>query len=159
MKTLSGGEMVAQALQDEGVEYIFGYPGGSVLHIYDALFKHSKTVWKEILQIFNYSASLTSKPAIGVLRSLPNQTAFVWFLLDLYVLFWNGCGLTHAGEAYRRTIAMTSSRSHDFGTTCIENTFRRHALAVPMATKVHAPSSAKEEVRRCCAASMGLVGR
>jgi acetolactate synthase-1/2/3 large subunit len=39
---LSGGEMVARALEDEGVEFIFGYPGGAVLHIYDALFKDSK---------------------------------------------------------------------------------------------------------------------
>ena len=36
---LSGAEMVVQSLIDEGVEYIFGYPGGAVLHIYDALFK------------------------------------------------------------------------------------------------------------------------
>ena len=42
MEMLSGGEMVAQALEDEGVEFIFGYPGGSVLHIYDALFKSNK---------------------------------------------------------------------------------------------------------------------
>jgi acetolactate synthase-1/2/3 large subunit len=39
---LSGGEMIARALEDEGVEYIFGYPGGAVLHIYDALFKSGK---------------------------------------------------------------------------------------------------------------------
>lgn len=37
---LSGAEIVVQALLDEGVELVFGYPGGSVLHIYDALFKH-----------------------------------------------------------------------------------------------------------------------
>ncbi|MDB6061653.1 MAG: acetolactate synthase, large subunit [Verrucomicrobiaceae bacterium] len=42
MELLSGGDMVAQALEDEGVEFIFGYPGGAVLHIYDALFKRSK---------------------------------------------------------------------------------------------------------------------
>lgn len=36
---MSGAEMLVQALIDEGVEYIFGYPGGAVLHIYDALFK------------------------------------------------------------------------------------------------------------------------
>ncbi len=41
MELLSGGEMVARALQDEGVEFIFGYPGGAVLHIYDALFNES----------------------------------------------------------------------------------------------------------------------
>ncbi len=42
MELLSGGDMVAQALEDEGVEFIFGYPGGAVLHIYDALFNRSK---------------------------------------------------------------------------------------------------------------------
>ncbi len=42
MELLSGGEMIARALEDEGVEYIFGYPGGTVLHIYDALFKDCK---------------------------------------------------------------------------------------------------------------------
>lgn len=36
---LSGAEIVVQALIDEGVEYVFGYPGGAVLHIYDAFFK------------------------------------------------------------------------------------------------------------------------
>ena len=39
---LSGAEMLVQALIDESVEYIFGYPGGAVLHIYDALFKQDK---------------------------------------------------------------------------------------------------------------------
>ncbi|VTR62901.1 acetolactate synthase 3 catalytic subunit [Actinobacillus pleuropneumoniae] len=37
MKKLSGAEMVVQSLKDEGVEYVFGYPGGSVLDIYDAI--------------------------------------------------------------------------------------------------------------------------
>ena len=36
---MSGPELLLQALIAEGVEYIFGYPGGAVLHIYDALFK------------------------------------------------------------------------------------------------------------------------
>ncbi|MGX2969930.1 acetolactate synthase 3 large subunit [Ursidibacter sp. B-7004-1] len=37
MKKLSGAEMVVQSLRDEGVEYVFGYPGGSVLDVYDAI--------------------------------------------------------------------------------------------------------------------------
>ncbi len=37
MKKLSGAEMVVQSLRDEGVEFLFGYPGGSVLDIYDAI--------------------------------------------------------------------------------------------------------------------------
>lgn len=36
---LSGAEIVVQALKDEGVEFVWGYPGGAVLHIYDAIFQ------------------------------------------------------------------------------------------------------------------------
>ena len=39
---LSGGAMVIRALRDQGVEYVYGYPGGAVLHIYDALFQQSE---------------------------------------------------------------------------------------------------------------------
>jgi acetolactate synthase-1/2/3 large subunit len=42
MEMLSGGEMVVRALEDEGVDQIFGYPGGAALHIYDALFNGEK---------------------------------------------------------------------------------------------------------------------
>jgi acetolactate synthase-1/2/3 large subunit len=42
MEMLSGAEMVVRALEDEGINHIFGYPGGSVLDIYDALFENSK---------------------------------------------------------------------------------------------------------------------
>ncbi|WP_029029669.1 acetolactate synthase 3 large subunit [Salinarimonas rosea] len=40
---MTGAEMVVRALQDQGVEHIFGYPGGAVLPIYDALF-HQETI-------------------------------------------------------------------------------------------------------------------
>ena len=39
---LTGAEISIRCLQEEGVEYIFGYPGGAVLHIYDALFEQDK---------------------------------------------------------------------------------------------------------------------
>ena len=42
MSEMSGAEMVIAALADQGVEYIFGYPGGAVLPIYDALFQQDK---------------------------------------------------------------------------------------------------------------------
>ena len=42
MEMLSGAQMVVRALEDQGVEHLFGYPGGSVLDIYDALFENSK---------------------------------------------------------------------------------------------------------------------
>lgn len=39
---LSGAEITIQCLQEEGVEFVFGYPGGAVLYIYDALFSQDK---------------------------------------------------------------------------------------------------------------------
>ncbi|MFL2568732.1 MAG: biosynthetic-type acetolactate synthase large subunit [Gammaproteobacteria bacterium] len=39
---LSGSEIIIECLKKEGVEFIFGYPGGAVLHIYDALFNAKK---------------------------------------------------------------------------------------------------------------------
>src|SRR5260221_7588646 len=39
---MSGAEMVIRALADQGVEHVFGYPGGAVLPIYDALFHQDK---------------------------------------------------------------------------------------------------------------------
>ena len=38
MKMMSGAAMVVEALKDVGVTHVFGYPGGAVLDIYDALF-------------------------------------------------------------------------------------------------------------------------
>jgi acetolactate synthase-1/2/3 large subunit len=39
VELLSGAEMLIRSLQDEGIENIYGYPGGAALHIYDALFR------------------------------------------------------------------------------------------------------------------------
>ena len=39
---LSGADMLLRSLHDEGVELIFGYPGGAALHIYDAIFRQDK---------------------------------------------------------------------------------------------------------------------
>ena len=42
MEKLSGAQMVIRALEDEGVDHIFGYPGGAVIDIYDALYNSHK---------------------------------------------------------------------------------------------------------------------
>jgi acetolactate synthase I/II/III large subunit len=42
MQVVTGAEIVVRCLQEEGVEYVFGYPGGAVLHLYDELFKQNK---------------------------------------------------------------------------------------------------------------------
>src|SRR5436305_1140419 len=41
-KEMTGAEMVIEALADQGIEHLFGYPGGAVLPIYDALFQQKK---------------------------------------------------------------------------------------------------------------------
>ena len=38
---MTGAEIVLQSLVDQGVDVVFGYPGGAVLPIYDTLFKHN----------------------------------------------------------------------------------------------------------------------
>lgn len=39
MEKLSGGDILLRALAEEGVDYLFGYPGGAALHIYDAIYR------------------------------------------------------------------------------------------------------------------------
>jgi acetolactate synthase I/II/III large subunit len=42
VESMSGGEILIRALHDAGVEHLWGYPGGSALHIYDAIFRQEK---------------------------------------------------------------------------------------------------------------------
>ena len=77
---LSGGEIVVQSLIDEGVEFLFGYPGGAVLHLYDAIFHQQKV--KHILvrheQAAVHSADAyarsTGKPGVVLVTSGPGAT-------------------------------------------------------------------------------------
>ncbi len=41
MEQLTGAEIIIECLKAEGIEYVFGYPGGAVLHIYDAFYKQN----------------------------------------------------------------------------------------------------------------------
>ena len=77
---LSGGEIVVQSLIDEGVEFLFGYPGGAVLHLYDAIFLQQEV--KHILvrheQGAVHSADAyarsTGKPGVVLVTSGPGAT-------------------------------------------------------------------------------------
>ncbi len=55
MELLSGGDILIRALRDEGVDLVFGYPGGAALHIYDALFRQKDV--KHILVRHEQAAS------------------------------------------------------------------------------------------------------
>jgi acetolactate synthase I/II/III large subunit len=80
---LRGAEIFTRALKDAGVEYVFGYPGGAVLHIYDALFKQDEV--KHILTRHEQGAAhaadgyarATGKPGVVLVTSGPGATNIV----------------------------------------------------------------------------------
>jgi len=88
---LSGGEIVVQALADEGVEYVFGYPGGAVLHTYDALFKQDRV--KHILVRHEQAAThgadgyarATGKCGVALVTSGPGATNAVTGIATAYM--------------------------------------------------------------------------
>ena len=41
---LTGAEIVIECLKEQGVDTVFGYPGGTILNIYDELYKHSNEI-------------------------------------------------------------------------------------------------------------------
>ena len=41
---LSGAEIVVECLKEQGVDTVFGYPGGAILNIYDALYQHQDEI-------------------------------------------------------------------------------------------------------------------
>ena len=65
---LSGSEIIIQFLKDEGVEHIFGYPGGAVLHIYDALFKQEDV--KLLYDVCHNIAKVEEHFVGGVMKKL-----------------------------------------------------------------------------------------
>ena len=92
MKLLSGGEMVIQALEDEGVEHIFGYPGGAVLHIYDALFKHDGNLTHVLVRHEQAAAHAadayarsTGRPGVVLVTSGPGATNAITGIATAYM--------------------------------------------------------------------------
>jgi acetolactate synthase-1/2/3 large subunit len=88
---LSGAEIIIQALKDEGVEFLFGYPGGAVLHIYDALFGQEEI--KHILVRHEQGAAhmadgyarATGKPGVVLATSGPGATNLVTGIATAYM--------------------------------------------------------------------------
>ena len=44
MMQLTGAEIVIECLKEQGVDTVFGYPGGTILNVYDALYKHADEI-------------------------------------------------------------------------------------------------------------------
>lgn len=88
---LSGGEILMRCLKDEGVEYLFGYPGGAVLHIYDALYRQEAV--KHILVRHEQAAThaadgyarATGLPGVVLVTSGPGATNAVTGIATAYM--------------------------------------------------------------------------
>nr|VFK54002.1 MAG: acetolactate synthase, large subunit [Candidatus Kentron sp. TUN]VFK56038.1 MAG: acetolactate synthase, large subunit [Candidatus Kentron sp. TUN] len=88
---LTGAQIVVQFLKDEGVEYVFGYPGGSVLHLYDEIYKQNYI--KHILVRHEQGAThmadgfarATGKPGVALVTSGPGVTNAVTGIATAYL--------------------------------------------------------------------------
>ncbi|MBX9965746.1 MAG: acetolactate synthase 3 catalytic subunit [Burkholderiales bacterium] len=88
---LTGAEITVRCLADEGVEYIFGYPGGAVLHLYDELFKQDRV--KHILVRHEQAAVHAAdgyartchKPGVCLVTSGPGVTNAVTGIATAYM--------------------------------------------------------------------------
>ena len=88
---LTGAEIVVRCLKDEGVKHVFGYPGGAVLHIYDALFKQDDV--EHILVRHEQGAThaadgyarSTGKPGVVLVTSGPGATNAVTGIATAYM--------------------------------------------------------------------------
>ncbi|NLL77219.1 MAG: biosynthetic-type acetolactate synthase large subunit [Clostridiales bacterium] len=81
---LTGAEIVIECLKEQGVDTVFGYPGGTILNVYDALYKHSKEI-KHILTSHEQGAAhaadgyarATGKTGVCLATSGPGATNLV----------------------------------------------------------------------------------
>ncbi len=88
---LTGADIILRCLRDEGVEFIFGYPGGAALHIYDAVYRQDKV--RHILARHEQGARhaadgfarATGKPGVVLVTSGPGVTNTVTGIATAYM--------------------------------------------------------------------------
>ncbi len=88
---LTGAEIFVRCLKDEGVDIIFGYPGGAVLHIYDALYKQKDVAHVLVrheqgaVHAAEGYAKSTNRPGVVLVTSGPGATNAVTGIADAYM--------------------------------------------------------------------------
>lgn len=91
MELLSGAEMVVRSLRDEGVKYIYGYPGGALLHIYDAIFRQDDVVHilvrheQAAAHMADGYARASGKPGVVLVTSGPGATNTITGIATAYM--------------------------------------------------------------------------
>ncbi|MBQ8765858.1 MAG: acetolactate synthase large subunit, partial [Clostridia bacterium] len=89
---LNGSEILTEVLIEQGVDTVFGYPGGAVLNIYDALYKYSDKI-RHILSAHEQGAShaadgyarATGKTGVCIATSGPGATNLVTGIATAYM--------------------------------------------------------------------------
>ena len=89
---LNGSEILIECLKEQGVDTIFGYPGGAVLNIYDALYKHSDEI-RHVLTSHEQGAAhaadgyarATGKVGVCLATSGPGATNLVTGIATAYM--------------------------------------------------------------------------
>jgi acetolactate synthase-1/2/3 large subunit len=92
MKTLTGAEILIECLKEQGVDTVFGFPGGAVLNIYDALYKARDKI-RHILTSHEQGAShaadgyarVTGKTGVCIATSGPGATNLVTGIATAYM--------------------------------------------------------------------------
>ena len=92
MQQLTGAEIVIECLKEQGVDTVFGYPGGAILNVYDALYKHSNEI-KHILTSHEQGAAhaadgyarATGKVGVCFATSGPGATNLVTGIATAYM--------------------------------------------------------------------------
>ena len=118
MEKLSGASMIVRSLIDEGVSHIFGYPGGSVLDIYDSLHKIAGV--EHILVRHEQAAThaadgytrATGKTGVVLVTSGPGATNLVTCIADAFMDSIPLIAIT--GQVYQQFIGKTAFQETDF---------------------------------------------
>ncbi len=92
MKQLTGSEIVIECLKEQGVDTVFGYPGGTILNVYDALYKHQDEI-RHILTSHEQGAAhaadgyarATGKVGVCMATSGPGATNLVTGIATAYM--------------------------------------------------------------------------
>lgn len=127
---LRGADIFVRALKDEGVTHLFGYPGGAVLHIYDALYKQSAV--EHILVRHEQGAThaadgyarATGRPGVVLVTSGPGMTNAITGIATAYMdsiplVVFSGQVQTHliGNDAFQEVDAVGISRP------CVKHNF------------------------------------
>src|SRR5258708_10383744 len=89
MKRMTGSQAVMESLLQEGVDVIFGYPGGAIMPVYDALYDYQDRI-RHILVRHEQGAGhaaegyarMTGKPGVALVTSGPGATNLVTAITD-----------------------------------------------------------------------------